>query len=240
MRTAASALSGRLPLMRFSSAILSLMSSPAPVADQALAELDGDVAGVERVLGREQPLLVLVLLAEHARPVGEVVELLLDLGLDQRALLLHHQDQVEPLRELQEPLRLQRPGHADLVDAQAEPVGRHLVDAELVHGGAHVEVALAGGDDADLGRRAAAGDDAVEAVGAGEGEDGRALVIVQPRLLGERLVAETDVEAAGRRREIVGGPDLDAVDAAVDGGGGLDVVLHALEADPHAGIARQR
>ena len=34
--------------------------------------------------------------------------------------------------------------------------------------------------------------------------------------------------------------DLDAVDAAVDRGGGLDVVLHALDADPHAGIARQR
>ena len=68
------------------------------VADQPLAELDGDVGGVERVLGREQPLLVLVLLAEHARALGQIVELLLDLRLDQRALLLDHQDQVEALR----------------------------------------------------------------------------------------------------------------------------------------------
>ena len=40
-------------------------------------------------------------------------------------------------------------------------------------------------------------------------------------------------------REVVGDLDLDAVDAAVDGRGGLDVVLHALEADPDAGKARQ-
>ncbi len=122
------------------------------VADQPLAELDGDVGGVERVLGRKQPLLVLVLLAEHARALGQIVELLLDLRLDQRALLLDHQDEVEPLRELQDALRLQRPGHADLVEADAELVGLHLVDAELVHRLAHVEIALAAGDDAELRR----------------------------------------------------------------------------------------
>ena len=33
--------------------------------------------------------------------------------------------------------------------------------------------------------------------------------------------------------------DVDPVDASVDRGGRLDVVLHALEADPHAGKARQ-
>ena len=94
------------------------------VADQPLAELDGDVGRVERILGREQPLLVLVLLAEHARPLGQVVELLLDLRLDQRALLLDHQDQVEALGELEHALRLERPGHADLVDPDAELLGR--------------------------------------------------------------------------------------------------------------------
>ncbi len=42
---------------------------------------------------------------------------------------------------------------------------------------------------------AAAGDDAVELVGAGEGQDGGALVVVQARFLGERLIAEPDVQA---------------------------------------------
>ena len=212
---------------------------PRTATDQPLAQLDGNVGGIERVLGREQPLLVLVLLAEHTRPVGQVVELLLDLALDQRALLLHHQDHVEPLRELQEPLRLQWPGHADFVEPQAQPVGRHLVDAQLVHGRPHVEVALARRDNADLGGRSTAGDDAVEAVRAGEGEDSRALVLVEPCLLGEGLVAEADVEAARRRREVLRDLDLDAIDTAVDRGGRLDVVLDALEAHPHAGIARQ-
>ena len=60
--------------------------------------------GIERVLGREQPLLVLVLLAEHARAVGQVVELLLDLRLDQRALFLHHQNDIESFGELENAL----------------------------------------------------------------------------------------------------------------------------------------
>ena len=209
-------------------------------ADQPLADLDGDVAGIERVLGREQPLLVLVLLAEHARALGQIVKLLLDLGLDQRALLLDDQDQVEAFGELQHALRLERPRHADLVEAQAELVGLDLVDAELVHRRAHVEIALAAGDDADLGILSAAGDEAVELVGAGEGEDGRALVIVQARLLVERLIAEPDVQALGGHDEIVGDLDLDAIDAPVDRRGGLDVVLDALDADPHAGEARER
>ena len=54
---------------------------------------------------------------------------------------------------------------------------------------------------------AAAHDDAVELVGAREGEDRRALVVVEARFLVERLVADADVEAARRHREIVG--DLD-------------------------------
>ena len=128
----------------------------------------------------------------------------------------------------------------DLVEADAELVGLHLIDAELIEGLAHIEIALAAGDDADLGVGAAAGDDAVELVGAGEGQDGGALVVVQARFLVERLVAEADVEALGGHDEVVGNLDLDAVDAAVDGGGGLDVVLHAFDADPHAGEARQR
>ena len=63
---------------------------------------------------------------------------------------------------------------------------------------------------------------------------------MQARFLGQRLVAEADVEPARRHDEVVGDLDVDAVDAAVDRGGRLDVVLHALEADPHAGKARQR
>ena len=209
------------------------------ILDEPLTELDGDVGRIERILRREQPLVVLVLLAQHARAIWKVVELLLDLRLDQRAFLLHHEDDIEPLRELHNALRLQRPGHADLVETDAERIGANLVDAKFVQRLAHVEVALAGGDDAEFWICAAAGDDAVELVGTGEGENGCTLVVMQAGLLGQRLITQANSQAAGWHREIVGNLDLDAVDAAVDRRGRLDIVLHALDADPHAGKARQ-
>ena len=64
-------------------------------------------------------------------------------------------------------------------------------------------------------------------------------MVVQARFLVERLVAEPDVEALGRHDEVVGDLDLHAIDAPVDRRRRLDVVLDALDADPHAGIARQ-
>ena len=103
MRVAASARLGLVALQPLQLGDAGLDVVAGAVADQPLADLDGDVGGIERVLGREQPLLVLVLLAEHARAVGQIVELLLDLRLDQRALLLDHQDQVEPFGELATP-----------------------------------------------------------------------------------------------------------------------------------------
>ena len=58
-----------------------------------------------------------------------------------------------------------------------------LVDAELIERLAHVEIAFAGGDDADLRLAAARSDVVIDLVGAQEGEHGVALEIVQPRFL---------------------------------------------------------
>ena len=58
-------------------------------------------------------------------------------------------------RERADAHRLQRPGHADLVDADADVSAQALaVEAEVFQRLQHVEVALAGGDDAQA--RAAA------------------------------------------------------------------------------------
>ena len=135
----------------------------------------------------QSPLLVL--LADADRLVRRAVELLADLHLDQRALLLDHDDHVEAAREVHElPLR-QRPWAGDLVEPQAHVVGLDLVEAELVHRLAHVEIGFADRDDADLRRAAAGEDDAVEVVGAHEGEHRVALVVLEPRLLIEDAVA---------------------------------------------------
>ena len=131
------------------------------------------------------------------------VELLAHLHFDQRALLLDHDDQLEALRELGQLALAQRIGARDLVDAQPEIVGAHLVDAELVERLAHVEIGLAERDDADLRIAAAGGDDPVELVGAHERDHGVALVVGEPRLHAENGVAEADVEPALRHREIV-------------------------------------
>ena len=131
-------------------------------------------------------------------------------------------------------------GHeqAILNSAQAEVVALDFVDAEFVEGLAHVEIGLAGGDDADLGRAAARGDDLVELVGAHEGEHGVALEVVQARFLAEEGVGQADVEAAFGHAEIVRRDDLHAVEPAVDDAGRLDRLVHAFERGPGAGEAR--
>ena len=91
-------------------------------------------------------------------------------------------------------------------------IALQLVEAELVERLAHVEIGLAGGDDADLRAAAAGGDDLVELVGAHEGEHGVALEVVQPRFLAEKRVLKADVEAAVGHDEIGRRDDLDAIE----------------------------
>ena len=168
------------------------------------------------------------------------VKLFAHLHLDQRALLLDHDDQLEPLRELGQLALGERIGTGDLVDAKPEVVGAHLVDAELVERLPHVEIGLAERDDADLRIAPARGDDLVELVGAHERDHGVALVVGEARLHAEDGVAEADVEPALRHREVVGDDDLHAVEAAVDHRRGLDRLVHAFERGPGAGVARHR
>ena len=90
-----------------------------------------------------------VLLADHHRRAGAAVELLLDLRLDQRALLLHDEDRLQPLGEAVDAVRLERPGRGDLVEPEAEIGGALLVDAEEIERAERIEPALAERDDAE-------------------------------------------------------------------------------------------
>ena len=130
-------------------------------------------------------------------------------------------------------------GQPTLNSRMPSRLAARLVDAEIVQRLAHVEIALADGDDAEL-RAAAAGiDDAVEAVGADEGRRGGALVLVQPRLLAELVDLVADVEAAGRHVEFRD-DDVQPVERRVDRSRRFDVVLDAFDRRPGAGEARQR
>ncbi len=212
----------------------------AHIVEQALADADRNLVGIERALDRKQPVAALVLLADAGRLVGGAVELLAHLHLDQRALLLHHDDEIETVGERLEIAPADRPRTADLVEPQPQRVAPDLVDAELVERLAHVEIGLAGGDDPDLGRAAARGDVAVELVGLHEGQHGVALVVVQPRLHPQDAVAQPDVEATLRHVEIVRDHDVDPLQAAVHHGGRFDRLVHAFERHPGAGEARHR
>jgi hypothetical protein len=68
----------------------------ADMPEHALADADGDVVGIERARGRgraSRPSFVL--LADDDRLVDVAVELLADLHLDERALLLDDDHEVE-------------------------------------------------------------------------------------------------------------------------------------------------
>ena len=144
-----------------------------------------DLRGGQLARRWQQPVALLVELADDARPHLRipVVELRFHLGLDDGALLLHHQHFLETPREGTHAVLLQGPRHADLVEPQADVGGHALVDAEVVQRLAHVEVALAGGDDPEP-RPWAVDHDAVEPVGRGEGQRGVDLVALQAQLPG--------------------------------------------------------
>src|SRR3546814_15934020 len=89
----------------------------------------GDARGGQLADRRQHPLALFVELADHARAgVGApVVELLLHLVLDDRALLLDDQDLFQALGKAPDALALPRPGHADLVRSEERRVGKECV-----------------------------------------------------------------------------------------------------------------
>src|SRR5690606_23611924 len=111
----------------------------------------GDVRGAELAGRGLDPDAVLVELADDPRPhvLAPVVELLLQLVLDDGALLLDDEDLLEPLGEAADAVALQGPGHADLVETDPDLRGVRLVDAEVLQGLTHVEIGLARRDDDD-------------------------------------------------------------------------------------------
>ena len=204
---------------------------------------DGQRNLVRRQLARrlEQGAAILALLAQDARPaVGRhIVENVLQLRLDQPALFLHHQNLRQAGGKGGGPFRLQRPGHTDLVQPDAERGCPCLVDAQRVQRLAHIEIGFAGGGDAET-RCGTVDKHAVQPVGPREGQHRRHLVGVQPVFLRHRLVRPANAEPAFRTLDALGQHDPYPVGIDLDRGGTVHRVGHALHADPHAGIARHR
>src|SRR5690606_32319028 len=85
-----------LELLQFG--YLRLQSLAADVlADKPLTDGNGDVGRLERALGREEPLLVFILLADDPRTIRRVEELLFDLSLNERPLFLDDDDRLKTI-----------------------------------------------------------------------------------------------------------------------------------------------
>ena len=90
----------------------------------------------------QQGYTVLVVLADHARAPRPVVSLFLQLGFDKGAAFLDHQDFFQALGERAQRQGFERPGHAHLVDRNAQRLGHFLVDTHLCQSLAHVRAGL--------------------------------------------------------------------------------------------------
>ena len=95
--------------------------------DERREEAGGELAGPG-----DEAVVVLVALADHALGLvaGVVVEILLELALDDAALLLDDEDLLLVADEGERAAPGERPDHADLVDVDAEAAAGALVEAE--------------------------------------------------------------------------------------------------------------
>jgi hypothetical protein len=123
----------------------------APLLGQDAAKLERDIRGVERVMLLEQHVALPVLEAIDAPAPPVVEDGFLDLHLDQLALFLDHDDQIQPLGPGLEAHHVQRPCLADLVGRDAEALRLRLIDAKRVERPDQVEPVLARRHEPDLG-----------------------------------------------------------------------------------------
>ena len=174
------------------------IKSKQPLGQRTRQRSDGKLGGKG-----QEALVVIVHLADDARAdvVAPVEQLLLDLVLDDLAALLDDEDLLEADGEFADAFRLQRPGHADLVKPKPDLGGDLLGDPQFAQRLADILVALARRHDAVAGVRRIHGD-AVDLVGAGKGDRGIALVVLQAQILRKAVVGPAQIEAAGRHLEI--------------------------------------
>ena len=200
----------------------------AAARQEPAADLDRDVVGVEPARGGEQRPVRLVALAENARRTRHRVQHVLELGLDEGALLLDDEDGLQPLGEAPRPLGLQRKRHRHLVEPDPEPARRLFVDAEILERLPNVKIGLAGGRDPEP-RPVRVPHRAVEAVGAAERLDGFQLPFVEPHLLLLGRVRPADSQTLRGDHGHVGEDDCDPPRIDLHRGGGLDGVVDALQ-----------
>ena len=167
-----------------------------------------------------------------------VKDRLLQLHLDQLALLLDTDDQFQALGPFLDRLHVHGPCLPDLVGGQAQPLGLGLVDAQQGQGVDQIQPVLARGDKADP-RARLAPDLAVDAVRTAERLGRPTLVVDHPGFLCDGRVAKANVQPPLGQHALRKG-ERHSMRIAVDNRCRLDRVLHRLQTRPDPCIARQR
>src|SRR5215472_4919158 len=116
------------------------------IFEEPFAEADRNLVGIECAFNRKQPIAGFIFLADADRLVRGAVKLFADLHLDQRALFLDHDDQIEAFGKFLQLALAERPDASDLIQPYAKLVAPELIDAEFVESLPDVEIALAGRD----------------------------------------------------------------------------------------------
>ena len=211
---------------------------------EAFCDHARDARRRQLVRGWQDPFVGFVVFADNAWArvtamirIRPVVHRLFHLRFDERALLLDHDDVFQTCREVADADRLERPGHADFIYTYTDIRGGTRVDAEIFQRLQHVEIALAGGDDAEP-RLRRIDHRAVDAVGARERDRGLDRVLVQAHFLIQRRVGPADVQSARRQIEIARNHDIELVRIDADAGRGFHGFSDCLETDPAPGEAR--
>ena len=181
-----------------------------------------------------------IALAENARAaaIGKAIGRCAELMLDHVAALFDHEHGFEPIRESACAFFFKRPDEADFVDANAERRGVALMNAEIAKRLPDMEIAFAGGRDAEAGPRAIE-DDAVEPVRASKRHRGWQPEMAVHLFLLRRRQMKSAISSAGRVGNVFRDHRLVAVDVDPDGGACVHRVRDGLDADPKPGEARE-
>ena len=215
-----------------------------PFRDQDLAQLLRDHHRIKRIAGREQLLAppvhigITLVPAINAPPRAIIKQRFLDLHLDQFALFLDDDNQVEALGPIMKPDHIQRPDLPDLIGRDAQPCGGFFVDPQQIKRMDKIKPVLARCDQPDT-RTRLSPDPFIHVVGAAERLGGKAFVIDHSRLLGDGRIDQTDVQPILGQIKI-GRDKLHPVGITINHRCDLDRVLHGFQADPNPGKPRQR
>nr|GFA13410.1 hypothetical protein [Tanacetum cinerariifolium] len=207
---------------------------------KSLGDDPGDHRGRQFGQIGQQRTALFVELADNTRTLinGPVVQLAGQLILDHAAFFLDHENFFKTLGEAMHRDWFQRPAHADLEHADAHRCAEFFVDAELFQRLAHVQVGLAGGDDAQP-RLWRIDHHFVEVVGPRKRPRRIDFVGVEPCLLGKGRIRPANVQAALGNLEVFRDAGLDAQRVDFNHRGRIDVFRNGLHRHPATAVARE-